>query len=176
MMPATTSAATASPGANPAATATRPPSTASEPAMSPAKWNALERSAADLYRRAVRTETTIRDTSTTSATTITAKTYQRASSGVLAVHSRPTASVTMKTPPPIRIAGLAERAEVLGPAVAVVMGLGEAGSRRHDARFDGTVGGDHDGTGSAVRRPGLGRACCSLPRCRTWSPALPTYA
>src|SRR3954447_24078349 len=45
-----------------------------------AKCNALERSAADLYLRAVRTETTMRETSTSSATPMTAKMYQRASS------------------------------------------------------------------------------------------------
>ena len=44
--------------------------------MSPAKWNALERSAADLYLRAVRSETTMRLTSMTSAAPMTAKMYQ----------------------------------------------------------------------------------------------------
>ncbi len=72
--------------------------------MSPAKWNALERSAADLYLRAVRSETTIRQTSTSSATPMTAKTYQPASSDVVPCVSCPIASVTMKTPPPVRIA------------------------------------------------------------------------
>ena len=49
MIAATTSEAIASPCSKPSATATMPKRTAIEPAMSPAKWKALERSAADLY-------------------------------------------------------------------------------------------------------------------------------
>lgn len=41
---------------NPARTAISPASTASDPIISPAKWNALDLSAADLYLRAVRSE------------------------------------------------------------------------------------------------------------------------
>ena len=54
MIAATTSEAIASPCWKPSATAVMPKRTATEPAMSPAKWKALERSAADLYFLALR--------------------------------------------------------------------------------------------------------------------------
>ena len=72
--------------------------------MSPAKWNALERSAADLYRRAVRTEMTMREASMTSAMAITTNTYQLVSTVCSPLTNWLIASVTMKRPPPIRIA------------------------------------------------------------------------
>ena len=79
MIAATISEAIASPCWKPSATAATPSRTANEPAMSPAKWKALERSAADLYCLALRSEIAVRLMSTARATAITAKTYQRGS-------------------------------------------------------------------------------------------------
>ena len=105
MIAATTSEAIASPWSKPRATATMPKRTATEPAMSPAKWKALERSAADLYCLALRREMVTRLMSTTSATPITAKTYQRGSKPPSPpAPSRSIASITTKAPPPERIA------------------------------------------------------------------------
>ena len=105
MIAATISEAIASPSWKPSATAPMPSRTATEPAMSPAKWKALERSAADLYCLALRIEIVTRLKSTARAIAITAKTYQRGSKPPSPPSlSRPTASITTKTPPPVRIA------------------------------------------------------------------------
>ena len=105
MIAATTSEAIASPWWKPSATAVIPKRTATEPAMSPAKWKAFERSAADLYSAAPRRRIVTRLRSTTSATPITAKTYQRGSKPPSPPPPRRSiASITTKAPPPLRIA------------------------------------------------------------------------
>ncbi len=105
MIAATTSEAIASPCWKPSATAVMPPRTATEPAMSPAKWKALERSAADLYFFALRRLIVTRLRSTTRAMAMTAKTYQRGSKPESPpLERRSIASITTKAPPPERIA------------------------------------------------------------------------
>ena len=72
--------------------------------MSPAKWKALERKAAERYRRAVRSETVTRETSMSSATPMTAYTYQSGSSVSPPPVRRLIASTRMTIPPPVRMA------------------------------------------------------------------------
>ena len=101
---ATTIAATVSPWWKPASISRKPASTATEPAMSPAKWNALERRAAEPYLRALRTDTVTREMSMTSAVPMTAYTYQAGSSVSPPPVSRPIASTRITMPPPVRMA------------------------------------------------------------------------
>ena len=114
--------------------------------MSPAKWNALERKAAERYLRAVPAEITTREPSTISATAMTAKTYQPPSSDSAPSREPPDGLDDDEHAAAGEDRGLAERAEILGAAVPVgVIRVGQ-GARQADGeegqdRRDDVAGG-----------------------------------
>ena len=125
--------------ASPPARPTRPTSTASEPAKSLPKWSAFESSAALWKRRAVRSETSVRETSIASTKPMTTNAHQAASTLIsIQPPSRATARRGDAGAHERERRRLEQRREMLGLAVAVlVLLVGRAAPRRRPRRTSG---------------------------------------
>ena len=130
----------------------RPTSTATDPARSLAKWIALDANAGLSYRRAARSDTTLRLRSIAITTPMTANAHQVASiSPSLPPTRRETAKPAMHDAERDQDRGLGERREVLGLPVTVRV----AAVGRPDRHADGEEGQQRgDEVGAGVRRLG----------------------